>query len=533
MFTNYPSDNIVKYHGSYRQHGTHNKPETYNIILERIEEGNLSDYLKRKPPPEGKDVRCFWRSVSQVLLGLERIHHLVEGNSEVFGMHEDIKPDNILISSNAKPLETEYDFTPKIVDFGLFSRVTRSISSSSTAMGSSTQGNRLYSSPESSSNELYSQKGPVMVTPKADVFSMAAVLSAACAWVAGGRELQKSYTARRKAYHDGLPKFANNSFKGCFHDGHVCIPTVYEVHDEIREICKERSDKITPKVLDILETNVFKREKASDRAAARDLFIELKDLLQEASPRHGSDDDDDDTEYSADTASIFPEDGSLEAVGRGMTVTQLASYRKDQVKADPRIKALVDLLKANIFIRDHFFLIDDSPSMKQHVHLIKDALQELFAITKDLDPNKVELAFASAPTVITKTSWRTKKLLDAVERNPFRRESDKMDFFPQLLDEVIKPRLPRVVCGFDINFKARLRGREPISIYVLTDGNWGHNAGPGSVHKKPLEEFIKFMQQQKVTKKHVTFHFVRFGDNELGKRYLNHLDRFGQNLDGW
>lgn len=528
MFTNFPSPNIVKYHGSYRQRGTHSKHETYNIVLEHVEGGNLFEYFQRLPPPHGKDVRLFWKSLSQVLRGLERIHHLVEGNREAFGIHEDIKPDNILISFDPKSAGTGYIFTPKIVDFELFQRVTRSISSSSTAMGSNSQGNKMYSSPESSFEVLYRQKGPNMVTPKADVFSMAAVLSASCAWVAGGRALQKSYKERRMAYHNGLAKFAKKSFIGCFHDGHKAISTVYEVHDEIREICNNRSDEITPKVLEILEDNVFKKEAASDRLAARDLITLLDDLLEDKTIRPGEDDDD--TESVAPT----PEAGTLEDLGKGMTVPNLATRRKEgQEKVNLEIKGLVGLLKDNIPIRDHFFLIDDSPSMKQHIPLIKDALQELFEVTKKLDPNKVELAFASAPTVITKSSRKVNKFHHAVDKNQFRRESDKMDFFPPLLEEVVKPRLPRMVCGFDINFKARFRARKPISIYVFTDGNWSHDVSPGGVPKKTLEDFIKVMQQQNITKKHVTFHFVRFGDNEHGKRCLDHLDRFGRNLDGW
>ncbi|CAN8104212.1 unnamed protein product [Discula destructiva] len=410
--------------------------------------------------------------MSQVLTGLERIHHLAGGNQEVFGIHEDIKPDNILISTKD---DAKFDFTPKIVDFGLFSRVTRSTSSSSTAMGKNTQGNQMYSSPESSHNVLYRQRGPSMVTTKADIFAMAAVFSSACAWVAGGVELQQCYDHNREACHDAIPRFHGTAYKWCFHDGQQCIDAVYDMHREIRGICEDRHDHITPAVLDIIEKRVFHKQEPAERSAARDIYSDLANLLCGASE---VDERGDDSIFErTDTDNNMHTDAGLARLGK--------------------------------------------------------ALQELFVITKDLDPDKVELAFASAPSNITKTSRRVKKLLRAVEKNPFRREPDMLEFFPRFLDEVIKPRLPRTVCGFNINLKARFKGRKQTSIYIFTDGNWGDGAGPGGGLKEPLEALIQNMQKRGLNKQHVSFHFVRFGDSADGKGYLGHLDHFGKSMDGW
>ncbi|CAN8104211.1 unnamed protein product [Discula destructiva] len=471
--------------------------------------------------------------MSQVLTGLERIHHLAGGNQEVFGIHEDIKPDNILISTKD---DAKFDFTPKIVDFGLFSRVTRSTSSSSTAMGKNTQGNQMYSSPESSHNVLYRQRGPSMVTTKADIFAMAAVFSSACAWVAGGVELQQCYDHNREACHDAIPRFHGTAYKWCFHDGQQCIDAVYDMHREIRGICEDRHDHITPAVLDIIEKRVFHKQEPAERSAARDIYSDLANLLCGASE---VDERGDDSIFErTDTDNNMHTDAGLARLGKGMTVKQLASFRtlkegKEKLHFSCKIKALVDALKINIYDRDHFFLIDDSRSMAKFVPLIREALQELFVITKDLDPDKVELAFASAPSNITKTSRRVKKLLRAVEKNPFRREPDMLEFFPRFLDEVIKPRLPRTVCGFNINLKARFKGRKQTSIYIFTDGNWGDGAGPGGGLKEPLEALIQNMQKRGLNKQHVSFHFVRFGDSADGKGYLGHLDHFGKSMDGW
>lgn len=526
MFSNFQSPNIIKYHGSFRQNGHCN-------ILTECAEGDLTNYFQHTKPPQTSDVALFWKSISQVLNGLERVHHLVDGNREVFGIHEDIKPDNILVFLNPA---SAYDFTPKIVDFGLFSRVTRSRSSSSTAMGGNAQGTQIYSSPESSYNVLHRQRGPTMVTTKADIFSMAAVLSAACAWVAGGTDLQRRYFQNRKTFHEGVLRFKGTAYKGCFHDGDQCIRAVYDMHEEIRRICEDRQDSITPAVLDILEKHVFdKKERASDRSAARDIYSELDNLLREGSEAGPGDEDTLSEASGMDNTQL---DDSLAVLGKGMTVKHLASSRtlkegQEKTHFNFKMRSLVDGLKLNVGERDHFFLIDDSRSMAEFRPLVKDALQELFVITKDLDPNKVELSFASAPSVITKTSRRVHKLLQEVDKNKFRRESDMLDFFPRFLDQVIKPRLPRMCCGFNVNFKARFKGRKPTSVYIFTDGNWGDGAGPGGGLKGPLEVLINDMQKHSLRKEHVSFHFVRFGDSEDGKGYLGHLDHFGKSMNGW
>jgi len=69
---NSPSPNVVKFYGSFRQHGS------YTLILEYVDNGNLATFFKGVDPPStSEQVALFWKSLFQVFDGLDRIHQLM------------------------------------------------------------------------------------------------------------------------------------------------------------------------------------------------------------------------------------------------------------------------------------------------------------------------------------------------------------------------------------------------------------------------------------------------------------------------
>lgn len=60
-----------------------------------------------------------------------------------YRIHEDIKPDNILLFKGRS--DSPYDFTPAVADFGLFSHLRRSRTGSSEAKGLDNHSNQRYS----------------------------------------------------------------------------------------------------------------------------------------------------------------------------------------------------------------------------------------------------------------------------------------------------------------------------------------------------------------------------------------------------
>ena len=66
---NYPSPSMIGFHGSYVHR------DTYNIILEFADGGNLEQYFKSEnPPTRGVDIIAFWRSLFEVLKAMFRLH---------------------------------------------------------------------------------------------------------------------------------------------------------------------------------------------------------------------------------------------------------------------------------------------------------------------------------------------------------------------------------------------------------------------------------------------------------------------------
>jgi len=66
---NKPHPNIVCYYGSFRH------SDTFNIILEYADRGDLEQYLQNtNPPSNAADIVNLWKGMSGLLLALLQIH---------------------------------------------------------------------------------------------------------------------------------------------------------------------------------------------------------------------------------------------------------------------------------------------------------------------------------------------------------------------------------------------------------------------------------------------------------------------------
>ena len=70
-----PPPNIIGFYGSFF------RGETFNIILEYADLGNLEDFMQRVQPPSSiEDIITFWDRFFDVTHGLVTIHGTQEGN---------------------------------------------------------------------------------------------------------------------------------------------------------------------------------------------------------------------------------------------------------------------------------------------------------------------------------------------------------------------------------------------------------------------------------------------------------------------
>ncbi|KAI1470360.1 uncharacterized protein F4812DRAFT_449905 [Daldinia caldariorum] len=518
-----PSPNIVTYYGSFQQNGT------YNIILEHADKGDLADLFKERRRPEGADIEQFWKSlVPQCLDGLGRIHHLMMNVDEddVNGIHEDIKPANILLFKGRSG--SRYDFVPKIADFGLFTHVRKSKANSSEAMGLDNLGNQLYSSPECSHTSSYRENAPNMISTKADIFSFGAVLSDACAWVKGGPDEKARYYEQRRQYHQSIKAFRGSDYEGCFHDGVDRLPVVDQMHNSIRDHCRSVGDSITPRVIDMIEQHML-LPNANSRYNAKQLrhkFNEIFDIPVDGNQRPPID------TLASDLAPNGHERGlCLTALGENIDRLEAISHlsaRKPRDSIDLEIQELVDDLSFNVSDRHHIFFFDDSTTMERYAQSVEKTSLALIQLARLLEGNNVELSFASNPKRLHRRH-RMKKLAEIVAHHGYRREPGLMELgFGRLVDDVIIPHLPIRKFGLNINPRAR----KPTSIYVFTDGDWGNEREVAYRIERPIQRLNKLLQNRKLDKNHISFHFVRLGDSENGREYLDYLDSFGRD-DNW
>ncbi|KAI1846413.1 hypothetical protein JX266_007618 [Neoarthrinium moseri] len=153
--------------------------------------------------------------------------------------------------------------------------------------------------------------------------------------------------------------------------------------------------------------------------------------------------------------------------------------------------------------------------------------QAISSVAKRLDPNKVEVAFASRPTKAFRAR-RTKNLVEMLERHEFQHDPHLMQkSLSELIEHQIIRKLPVKKMGFNINPISR----KHVSIYIFTDGNWGDDPKRACLVEKPVESLIHEVKHRKLSPQQVTMHFVRFGDSAEGFRHLQYLDCFGERED--
>ncbi|RSL78453.1 hypothetical protein CEP51_008204 [Fusarium floridanum] len=270
-------DNIISYHGCYQQQLL-DGPITYNLVLGFVEGGNLEQfYTNKNPPRSSSDTNTIWHAFRGALQGLHHLH-LAAIDTDFQTIHQDIKPDNLLVSKTSS--NQPYVFRLVITDFG-YSH-TKAPKSNRDTWGIDSHGGQVYGAPESSHHADYTHHGRTHITPTIDIWSLGCVMSETAVWIKFGRPGLEDYRNRRIAETRTLRMFDEAGHGGCFHDGAQALSAVQITHDWIRESFPD--DTVTSQVLDMIE--IFMLVPQGDRQDAQMLCERLAKIIQAAPSGH-------------------------------------------------------------------------------------------------------------------------------------------------------------------------------------------------------------------------------------------------------
>ena len=152
-------------------------------------------------------------------------------------------------------------------------------------------------------------------------------------------------------------------------------------------------------------------------------------------------------------------------------------------------------------------------------------LELLWAMVADSDPDGPELYITSDMKVLKPKN--DIRMLHELDSRPAKVAPDMRYCFAQIIEKYQNQFGKR-------NLRARLRhpkttlakGPRKLSLYVLTDGVWQTRTDLRQV----IQTLVEQLQHHKLTNKQIGIQFIRFGDDERGKKRLERLDS-GLNLD--
>ncbi|KAF2852755.1 hypothetical protein T440DRAFT_17282 [Plenodomus tracheiphilus IPT5] len=263
--------------------------KNYYVLLEYADGGTLTDMFRQPHPVSPADKVEFWSGLLDTLKPLCRIHEHVDPRDKckmIQGIHQDVKPDNI-VASSATSTGSGFNRTWKLIDFGLtyFNGIDAPASDTRIRDGCGTQ---MFSAPECFRDEedVFQQRNPRRAKPSKDMWSMGCVFSLAIVWCVLGPEQARLYQDRlasANVHRDGL---RNTAYQGCFHDGEVMLQEVRDAHIEVLRVCGTL-DPIVKFLVSIIEKMLGpakSRPKAANvQASCQKALTQAKAILRQES----------------------------------------------------------------------------------------------------------------------------------------------------------------------------------------------------------------------------------------------------------
>ncbi|KAI9671710.1 MAG: hypothetical protein M1831_003238 [Alyxoria varia] len=554
--SNQCQSSMIKFHAAFEQAGT------YNVILELADGGTLEDMFGEEPPRHSPDIKDLWFRLVDLLKSLRMIQSVKEfsGNSgqatTLKGLHQDVKPDNILLVRRG--YGPRYNSFFRLADLGLchFRKVEDNRSDVSMR---DAQGTRVYGAPETYRSDVFAMELYREIKSNVDVWSFGCVLSEACVWLVDGpKGLERYRNDRRREAESLSPNFAAIE---AFHDGGYngtgvpkVLKCVQEVHAHL-EARIMREDVATLHVLNLIRRHmVDPRVSRPEVGFCLDEWEKAKRLIQRGKQSNGqSVQSNEGNPSSIDTSSTnqrqspyaapppqanevpgrFPED----SMNTTLVPTQILSapsawpmseakiwkMAKDKRKSQPLSAAPCRELKK----RDHYFLVDDSISMRAHWVEVVEVVSVLTEILLSQGADdKIDVAFTGSED--RERYSKSLSLARFVERHVPEQhpisapaQTNPADEMSNILDKYGEKLSSKNSWSKAKSWVTREPGRKALSLYVLTDGAYQQHSNLA----EPIRRIIHKLETECKGERYVGIQFIRFGNDQAGKKKLRDLDR--------
>ncbi|ORY56098.1 uncharacterized protein BCR38DRAFT_478873 [Pseudomassariella vexata] len=531
---NLPFNCIVRYYGSIEQGNTR------TIILEYARGGNLVNYYQKHREGLPADRRkAFWDAMFVMCDGLVALHGQVSSQHDskisrengmewkFVGIHQDIKPQNILVFPG--PEEDPYNCTFKLADFG---RSCVQVKEAADNPFVNEYGNKMYGPPEAFQAREIHYLVNAKISTRGDVWNLGTVYSEALVWSIRGEYGREKYRCQRR---DAIKQSSANGTgsDASFHNGIKRLPEVDEMHQDVLK--RSGSDGVLELVSEIVLVDMLVR--LDERLEAGDVHTdwENKKIKSMSAQKLNS------TRPGTAQSRIPPSDivssGDLMTLGviagnetrdkppdnpasaannekpipdMSLTIEKLyerirheSPRRRARLENIPSIgKELEDLRRSSG--RTQVFLVDNSESMRVNQIAVSQGIRVLGKILKDITPNGQGMKIWFSSGLVTNPTRKSKKLEAAVRVNSFEASNTQLrETLGYWADDTIK----------------MLRDRRPDrqSLYIFTDGE-------GDVHEEGLEEPIKklyeVLREMKFDESWVSVHFIQYRGLDHGMQRI-------------
>ncbi|KAG4293513.1 serine/threonine protein kinase [Fusarium proliferatum] len=236
------------------------------IMLEYASEGSLRSFFRNiHPPVSAVEFRELWANLVGLLEGVDALHTCHDTKQ---GIHQDIKPENILVFP--KSLESRFDVRFKLTDFHVteFKHLDRE-----GKMMINNWGSRLYCAPECYANSPAQVNVRRLVSPNIDLWALGAVFSEILVWSISGHAALEKYRKARQREISTLAYVQARGIDACFHDGHKRLPVVDQFLKDVLDH-QRAADGVSPAISHMILNFMMTNEKKRLRA------IEIKSLMQ-------------------------------------------------------------------------------------------------------------------------------------------------------------------------------------------------------------------------------------------------------------